>query len=72
MAEVSHVAKIDHDVLSLSYLKHAPGGAIWVGLSLDPEGRKRLLVRVSSFALKKREKYEIAFHQKIEIAFKFT
>ena len=37
-------------------IKHAPSGAIWVGLSLDPEGRKRLLVRVSSFALKKREK----------------
>ena len=30
-------------------------GAVRVGLSLDPEGRKRLLVRGSSFALKKEQ-----------------
>ena len=35
--------------------QHAPGGAIWVGLSLDPEGRKMLLVRQSQFSRKKRE-----------------
>ena len=37
------------------FSKHAPVGAVGVGLSLDPEGRKGLLVRGSSFALKKRK-----------------
>ena len=31
-------------------------GAVGVGLSLDPEGRKRLLVWGSSFALKNRDR----------------
>ena len=55
----AHWEKVNEWVVNFSR-EHASGGAIWVGLSLDPEGRKRLLVQVNSFALKKRLKYEIA------------
>ena len=44
-------------LLSCPYLVQTRAfGAVGVGLSLDPEGRKRLLVRGSSFALKNRDR----------------
>ena len=43
------------DLQGKFFSKRAPVDAFGVGLSLDPEGRKRILVLGSSFALKKRK-----------------